>query len=186
MNTLQLPFLATGNTDNPDKLNYNLLGLHKSEIFDANGDLIKVQYFVDYDANTKVFTNLAVEERRTYTRDVNSGVLTQRITDIDWYDSAGVVAASKTQLNKYYSAVKGFESNKKARQNLLNNASMYLLSQVGLLNAKLFWKTLGNDDVKDYKNIGDLAIVSSINNSTEVYMNAQIKATLDVILNVVY
>lgn len=183
---LQLPFLATGTTESPERVNYNLLGLHKNEIFDEKGDLVVVQYFVDYDAETGIHSTMAVEERRTYTRDSNTGVLKQRSTDIDWYNTEGSVGASKTQVNKYYTAVKGFESNKKARQNLLNNASMYLLSQVGLTDAKAFWKTLGQDDVKDYKNIGDLSIIDSINNSVESYMNATIKATLVTILNITY
>lgn len=182
----KLVFLATDEASDPTTIDYRILGLHKNEIFDAKGDLVLIEYYIDYDDVTDTFSNLAVRETRVYTRDVTTGILVKRETNIDWYDTAGAIGASKSQINKYYTAVKGFESNKQARQNLLNNASMYLLSQVGITDAKAFWKTLGPDDVKDYKNIGDLAIVTSINNSTEPYMTAAIKATLDTILNVTY
>lgn len=182
----KLVFLATDAASDPTTIDYRILGLHKNEVFDSKGDLVLIEYYTGYDGDTDTFSGLAVREERVYTRDTTTGLLTKRETSINWYDSTGTIGTSRNQINKYYTAVKGFESNKKARQNLLNNASMYLLSQVGIDNAKAFWKTLGPDDVNDYKNIGDLNIVTSISNSVEPYMTPTIKATLDTILNVTY
>jgi hypothetical protein len=63
---------------------------------------------------------------------------------------------------------------------------MYLLGQVGLDDSKAFWKTLNQTVVEDYKEIGDLTLVTEINSSTETYMTPTIKGTLDTILNVTY
>lgn len=166
-------------------VNYNLLGYHKQEIFDNKGDLITLRYFREYDEVNDVFSNKAIEENRTYTRDVTTGLLTKRQTTIDWFDESGNNVATKTNVTKYYSAKKGYAKNKRARQNLIDNASMYLLSQVGQTDATAFLRIV-KSDINGYVG-GDIQpLLDAISSSTETYMTQTIKDTLDVILNVDY
>lgn len=170
---------------NPLNLDYDILGYHKQKIFDEKGDLVTVKYYLTYDGVT--YSNLKVQENRVYTRDLTTALATKRNMTVNWMDSEddSVVAFTKV-TEKFYTSKEGWGVNKRSRQNLLDTASMYLLSQVGLDNSKLFWKTLSQSVVEDYKEIGDLVLVTEINNSTESYMTAQIKGTLDVILNIAY
>ena len=168
----------------PENLDYSILGYHKESIFDTKGDLVTVNFYLNYDGVT--YSDLRVKETRVYTRDVVTGLLTRRDMTIQWFDTDGVTVIYTKVTTKHYTAQKGYSLNKRARQNLIDTASMYLLSQVGLVDAKAFWKTLSSDAVKDYVSVGDLGIVTEINASAEVYMTVPIKAALDVILNIIY
>ena len=162
-------------------IDYNILGYYKEETFDSKGDLVSVNYYENYNGTT--YSDLKVNETRVYERDAITGLLTKRTTTITWYID-GVEAGTKT-TEKYYTAQKGFDRNKNARQNILDKASMYLFSMVGKTDAVAFWKTV-KGQADDYKVTGDLALVTAINDSTELYMTGTIKATLDVILNITY
>lgn len=164
-------------------VDYNVLGYHKKETFDTKGDLILIEYFENYDGTT--YSDLMVKESRVYTRDGVNGLLTKRDSTIEWIGSDGVTVLATKITEKYYTPTKGFDRNKNARQNLIDQASMYLLSQVGLTDAKAFWKTV-KGEVDDYKVTGDLTLITAINDSTEPYMTGTIKATLDTILNITY
>jgi len=166
-------------------INYNILGYHKEETFDSKGDLIILKYYHSYDEQTDTFSNLSVEEIRTYTRDITTGLLTKRETIINWYDDNEVLTETKTNITKYYTAQKGYANNKRARQNLIDKASMYLLSQVGKTDATSFLR-IAKNEISGYV-AGDIQpLLDVISNSTEIYMTATIKATLDVILNISY
>ena len=167
-------------------MNYLILGLHKKTVEDEKGDIIRLELYREYDEASETHTKLAVLEERTYIREATTGILIKRSTDHKWYDPEGNLIARNDVVPKFYTFQKGFKANKRARQNLIDKASMTLLLSVGVDNTKAFWKTLGPDDVKDYRNIGDLAIVNSINTSTESYMTAGVKATVAGILNIVF
>ena len=160
---------------------YNLLGYQKDSIFDIKGDLVEVNYYQNFDGI--VYSDLKIKEQRTYTRDLSTGILLKRDSVITWYLD-GIEAGIKT-TEKYYTTTKGFVSNKRARQNLIDKASMYLFSQIGKTDSRLFWG-ITKGFVDDYVATGDLALVQAINDSTELYMTVVIKAALDVILNVTY
>jgi len=160
---------------------YRLNGYHKKEVFDTKGDFQTIGYYDSFDGTN--YVGLKVEETRTYTRDETTGLITERTIVIKWY-SGDRVAGTKT-LTKYYTATKGHTANKKARQNLINDASMYLFSQVGKVDATNFWKIV-RSEVNDYVNTSDLALITEIDNSAESYMTQTIKDTLTAILNIVY
>ena len=160
---------------------YRLNGWHKKETFDTHGDYNTIEYYQDYDGVT--YLNLQVKEIRTYTRDISTGLINKRNITINWY-SAGDIAFTKN-LVKYYTATRGHTANKKARQNLINDASMFLFSQVGKTSATIFWKQI-RPEINDYINTSDLSLITVINNSTEEYMTTAIKSTLVTILNITY
>jgi hypothetical protein len=169
---------------NPINLDYDILGYHKEKIFDSKGDLTTVNYYKVYDGTT--YSDLEIKETRVYTRDATTKLATKRDMTIEWFEDDEVTVAFTKITEKYYTPKEGWGVNKRSRQNLLDTASMYLLGQVGLDDSKAFWKTLNQTVVEDYKEIGDLTLVTEINSSTETYMTPTIKGTLDTILNVTY
>ena len=195
MNLFKKPFRATGKAYDITNVNYNLLGLHKKEYFDSNGDLNKLELYVNYNQATDVYTNLAIKEDRVYTRDSNTGLLTTRSTDITWYDMDGGVNATKSNQTKYFSAKKGFVANKRARQNLVDNASMYLYSQLMQNNGGD--KTLTDTQIDAFEDMTDSAqskyiksnanpLLDIVTNTTESYITEAIRTVLLSILDVSY
>lgn len=162
-------------------IDYRIQGYHKKETFDTNGDLISVEYYRNYDGVT--YSNLKVKETRTYTRDVTFGLMTKRDMTIDFYDGDDIIYTKITE--KYFDSKKGYDGNKKARTNIVDNASMYLLSQIGLVDGKAFLRIV-KSEITGYIHGDEQPLLNAISNSTETYMTGTIKATLDVILNVTY
>jgi len=163
-------FRATGNSNDPSVINFNILGLHKKEYFDTKGDLIKIELYKSYDEETSIFTNLAITDERTYTRSPQTGLIIKRDTVITWYYEGGEVGHTTSTIEKYYSAKKGFVANKRARRNVIDQASMYLYSQL-----------LANDAVNADSNVDDFE--SLTNSAQSKYINSNIQPLLDIITN---
>lgn len=180
---------------------YRILGLHKDESIDTNGDVHTLSFYRNYDEGTKTFTGLAVQEKRSYFRHSYTGFLTKRITDsIKWYDLEGNVFAEKTSIPKFYNDTKGFEKNKRARQNIVNKASLALFQE--LINANPATADANVDDFQDLTdsavskylksnmtpllNILNNSVVDDGNPSFRSYMTPAIKDSLIGILNIVY
>jgi len=161
---------------------YRIKGYQKKPTIDANGDLVIVEYFKDYDETTKQYSNLKVKETRVYTRD-SSTLLMKRDMTIQWFSGGKETAVVTTQ--KFYTAEQGYSANKRARQNLINRASMYLLSEVGLTDGKTFLNGV-TGEISTYVDGSIQPLVDAIANSTEPFMTLTIKGTLDTILNVTY
>lgn len=192
-------FRITGDKEDPRELNFNIYGLHKKETKDANGDIILIELFMNYDFENGTFSDVAVEELRTYVRDLATGLLTKRITNIKWYDVDGNVQSEKIGVEKFYSSAKGFQANKRARQNILDQASMYFYSQL-IANDPL----TAEANVDDFEGLTDSAqskyvksntqpLLDIIANSTDNtkpeyrdYMTQAMRDTLLVILNISY
>jgi hypothetical protein len=163
-------------------IDYNLQGYHKDLTIDAKGDLVQVLYYRTYDPVAKTFSDLKVKETRTYIRRAST-LLEQRSMLIEWLVSDDVKASKQTE--KYYNPELGYKANKRSRQNLIDRASMYLLSTVGLDNAKAFLDSV-SASITTYIDGNIEPLVNLVSTSTEAYMTTEIKATLDVILNVNY
>ena len=163
-------------------IDYSIQGFHKQLTFDSKGDLTVVSYYQSYDNVNKVFSNLKVKEQRTYIRGAST-LLEQRDMLIEWFSGSNLIASKTT--NKYYTAEIGYKANKRARQNLVDKASMYLLSVIGIDDAKKFLEGVSGS-ILTYVDGTISPLVNLISTSTETYMTPEIKATLDVILNVNY
>lgn len=164
-------------------IDYRLNGYHKKETFDTKGDLVILQYYADYDEQSEVYSNLKVQENRTYERDGVTTLLNKRTISIKWYSNAKEVA-SKTII-KYYSKTEGYQANKRSRTNLIDTASMYLVSQVGLDNAKSYLANV-SADISTYIDGNITILIATIQSSSEPYLTEEIKGTLVTILNVPY
>lgn len=161
---------------------YDIQGYHKYLTFDNKGDLTGVDYYQGYDPETEDFSNLKVKETRTYTR-AASTLLEKRDMLIEWYGGTQVVATKETV--KYYTPELGYKANKRARQNLIDTASMYLLSTVGQTDAENFLDGVATA-ISTYVDGHIQPLLTLISDSAEAYMTATVKANLDGILNVAY
>lgn len=147
---------------------YRILGYHKDRTFDGNGDLITVKYWRDYDPDTQVYSDLAVQENRIYTRDTSTGLLIDRNFSAIWYDEEGEISGAKSNVMKYYTAKEGFENNKRSRQNLIDTASLYF-----------FDKLIENDPDTAFDNKNDFESL------TELAQAQYVKGTLDPLLTII-
>lgn len=152
---------------------YNIYGLHKKEYFDTNGDLVKLEYYTEYDLSTKVFGGLAIKEDRVYLRSASTGLLDTRTTTITWFDVDGGEAEIKTNIVKYYSAKKGFTANKRARMNIIDKASMYLYQELMIAN--------GGDTATTAIQVDDFGTLTDAAQSKYIKSNTQ--DLMDIIIN---
>jgi hypothetical protein len=173
MKRFKRPFKATNKGYDITDTDYNMLGLHKKEVFDNNGDLILIELYTNYNSTNKVFTGLAIQESRIYARNNVSGLPETRISNISWYDVDGNVLYSKNNRIKYYSAKKGFQANKKARTNIVESASMYLFQELLTDNA-------GDVAATDLQ-IDDFEAFTTVERSQ--YINSNIQPLLDKVTN---
>jgi len=176
-------------------IDYNIQGYYKKNTIDSKGDLTIVEYYRNYDGTT--YSNLKVRETRVYTRDGITGLLTKRDMTIEWFKSGEVVYTKTTE--KYYSAMDGFNDNKRSRTNLVNKASMYLYMALMTSNPATGaafcddYENLTSASVAKYVNANIQPLLDMITKSTEVaepeyreYITAEIKNTLLYILNIIY
>ena len=169
--------------------NYNLKWYQKERTFNTLWDIDIVSYYNWYiDMNSK--WEKKVEEQRTYTRDGTTGLLVERTINHLWYEN-WVQVDSKNTVKKY-TAEEWYEANKRAAKNLTRQASMYLISQVWVDNGKAFLDTVVSQ-LSSYESWSRAWLLSSIQaydftTFAWVYatLDATIKATLDVILDVSY
>ena len=157
-------FKAKSSNKDITSVDYNLFGLHKKEYFDTKGDLNKIELYTDYDDINDVYSGLAIKEDRIYLRDATSGILKTRTTTINWYDVDGGVNETKENITKYYSAKKGFVANKRARRNLIDNASMFLYAS--LMQNNLGDAAQSEIEVEDFEDLTNLAQSKYINSNT--------------------
>lgn len=145
-------------------LDFRLFGYHKKEYFDSYGDLHKIEYYKNYDIVNDVYTNLVIKEDRVYSRSSTSGLLETRATTITWYNIEGDVNTTKENITKYYSAKKGFVANKRARRNLIDNASMFLYAS--LMQNNSGDAAQSEIEVEDFEDLTNLAQSKYINSNT--------------------
>ena len=161
-------------------VDYSIQGYHKKLVFDNKGDLTEVWYYKNYDTVNDTYSNLMVKETRTYTRGVST-LLERRDMLIEW----GTNGKVSKETVKYYTPELGYKANKRARQNLIDRASMYLLDSIGLYDSKAFLKII-TSEMANYVD-GDIQpLLDVINSSSETYMTPTVKSTLDSILNISY
>ena len=120
MKMFKKAFMATGGGTDITFINFNHLGLYKKQFFDTKGDLVKNEFYKSYDSVNDIYTDLAIKEERTYSRDNVTGLPQTRVTNVIWYAEDGSIMQERMGITKYYTAEKGFRANKTARKNLLD------------------------------------------------------------------
>jgi hypothetical protein len=163
---------------------YRIKGYFKEKSYDANGDVVKVEFFKSYNSETSEYSNLKVREIRTVVRDETTGIPNTLTVVITWHKSDGSVFATKT-LMKPINGYDGQRMNQEARTILVTQAQGYLLQTIGLINTQEFGTDLMSER-EAYIAGTRQPLLDAINNSARVYVTAEIKAALVLILDVAY
>jgi hypothetical protein len=112
--------------DDPTSIDYDIIGLHKNRTI-VFGELINVKYYQDYDGFT--YSGLVIEESRVFIRN-SDGVATRRDMNIKWYLNNGDIGLEKNTI-KYYSLVEGIDEGVTRRTNIIDNAKVACLLNLG-------------------------------------------------------
>lgn len=110
----------------PMSLDYDIIGLHKKRYL-VKGELIKVEYYGEYNPTTKEYSKLVVSEDRVYYR-VNQ-MVDRREMVIKWYDNDGSVCVTKN-TTKYYSITESMQELDTRRANIISDLK---INTVGLI-----------------------------------------------------
>lgn len=162
---------------------YDIKGYHKKRTYQANGWMSAVEYYESYDAvGSPQYSNLKVKESITTTTDVN-GIPIRRDKVIEWY-SGDQVEAVKTMV-KYYTPMEGIELNEIAFGYVFKLATGYLISQIGLVDAKLILNGMATESGL-YRMGSFQPLLNAIANNADPLMTPTIKGTLAYILDVHY
>lgn len=116
----------------PFGIDYNILGLHKKRTFNK-GELILVEYYGDYDLQTKEYSDLVLKEERTYHRDADL-LAYQRDMKVTWYlidDSVGDCKETK----KFYAPDESIREGIKRRDNIISNVKLSIFFLLGKTDA---------------------------------------------------
>lgn len=118
------------NNINPNKppmsLDYDIIGLHKKRYL-VKGELVKVEYYGEYDHITKQYSKLVVSEDRVYYRE--NQMVSRREMTINWYDNDGSVCVTKN-TTKYYSITESMQELDTRRANVISDLK---INTVGLI-----------------------------------------------------
>jgi hypothetical protein len=110
----------------PVNVDYDIIGLHKKRTL-VKGELVKVEYFGNYDDVTKNFSNKVIAEDRIYYR-VNQ-MVSKRVMSIKWFLNDGSVGYEKT-TTKYYSTTESMQELDTRRSNIISDLK---INTVGLV-----------------------------------------------------
>lgn len=110
----------------PTSLDYDIIGLHKKRTL-VKGELVKVEYYGEYNHTTKQYSKLVVSEDRVYYR-VNQ-MVDRREMVIKWYDNDGTVCMTKN-TTKYYSITESMQELDTRRANIIADLK---INTVGLV-----------------------------------------------------
>ena len=172
-------------------VDYRLLGFYKVEEENMLGDIVKVEYYKNYDPNgDPKYTGLMVREEKVFNRDSLIGIPYSQEEVIKWYDGQGDtpdnVIYTKV-FSKHYSPNKGFAINQESAKRLIRKASISLTMALGSADeAKELFRTFSNE-VRDYhEGMDRKPLIEAITNHTDPRMTSEIKTMLLGILDVSY
>ena len=128
-------FKLNNSTESPENINYDTKGYQKKRTFNNKGELIIVEYYKNFDIMTQTFSDLVIKENREYLR--VDGWVYLRQMNIEFYLSDGSIGCKKNTI-KYYDDLSSYQEGKDRKNNIINQISMFVLSQIGESNAKDF------------------------------------------------
>jgi hypothetical protein len=87
-------FLLTGESADPRDKDFTFY-THEKIISNKDGTPGVKEYYLNYDPENDVFSDLAVQCDYTYTYDADGTTLLKRVEDIEWFFTDGEVGATR-------------------------------------------------------------------------------------------
>lgn len=173
------PYKLTGDYKDPRNINYDIYGLHKKRTLNQ-GELSLVEYYRNFDGVS--YSDLVLKEERIYTRNpINLAMYRTQITT--WYLENGEIGCTK-ETTKFYSPTESVAESETRRSNLVADAQLYCVNQIGLENSLDFMESVSKE-IMLYVKGGIQYLFDAINTSTKPYLTSEIKATLIYILTII-
>ena len=166
-------FKINGSTECPVDQDYDILGFHKKRTI-VKGELVKIEYYRNFDGTT--YSDLIIEENRTFYRDENSGLAIYRNLNIKWFMDDESVGYEKN-ATKFYSLVEAIDEGISRRNNMIAAAKLVVLGAVGLVNGQDLMVSVANE-ISLFSNGTTQPLRDAVNNSTKPYLNSTIKALI--------
>jgi len=176
MGTQKPKFKIHNSYDSPENIDYDIYGLHKKRTITL-GELVLVQYYRKFDGTT--YSDLILEEARAYTRNAY-GLAMYRTQNVKWYLEDDTIGCQKNTV-KYYSPQESIDEGISRRGNIIANAKLYVLSQVGLANGQDFLISVATE-VSLFVNGATQPLRDAVAATTKSYITQTIKDTTVVIL----
>lgn len=154
----------------PENLDYDIYGFHKKRTI-VFGELITVEYYRNYNGTT--YSDLILKETRTFFRDA-VGLAQYRIQTTEWYLEDESIGCRKT-TTKYYSPQESIEEGVIRRGNIIANAKIYTLSQLGQ-EYSFDLLTSVKSEIGLFLDGRTQPLRDAVNASTKPYLNSTIKA----------
>lgn len=156
---------------------------HKKVTYDSKGYITKNEYYKYYTGSPASYAGLAYVENISTVNNA-LGIPVTRTTSYEFYIDDVLQSGTRVVL-QYYAPDEGIRLNRKAFSYVFDYASMYLISQVGLVDAKAVLNAMSAESSL-YTAGSRQPLLDAIANSTNTLLTPTIKATLNAILNVTY
>jgi len=175
-------FKINNSFETPESIDYDILGLKKNRII-VKGELVKCEYFNNFNPETNIFSDLVIEETRHYTRNI-LGLVQYRTQITNWIlndNSTGLTM----NFTKYYSPTESIDEGIDRRNNMIGASKVVLLDELKKLYGEPTNQSYGFDlllSVKtqmDYFSQGHTQPLRDvISASTKAYLNSDIKVKI--------
>jgi hypothetical protein len=175
-----VPFKISGTGYDPRDIDYDIKGYHKRRTI-VKGELVKVEYFKNFDGTT--YSDLVVEEARTYNRDA-IGIIQTRDIKITWYLINNTIGCIK-EWTKYYNSDEAIQEGIDRRSNMIGVAKTTLLNLLAEsfgvpTNQQYAFDLLTSvkSQMEVFKDGHTQPLRDAINSSTKAYLNPVIKTAI--------
>lgn len=121
-------FKINNSIENPRYIDYDILGLHKKRTI-IKGELIKVEYYKDFNTGNSEYSDLVIKEERVYNRN-EIGLAQYRQMEISWYLNNEDVGMTVDTM-KFYTPKESIDEGKIRRLNIVSEAKIYSLNTIG-------------------------------------------------------
>jgi len=166
---VNLQYKINDTVTDPSNINYDILGFHKKRTI-TFGELIKVEYFRNYDGIT--YSDLILEEFREYKRDAD-GLVQNRNLTIKWFLTDDTVGGIKNTI-KYYSPQESIDEGISRRGNVISDTKSYTLEQIGRLYSFDLLSSV-KLEIDLFMDGYTEPLRDAITNSTKTYLTTDIK-----------
>lgn len=181
-------YRLTNAYDDPRNINYQLITIAKP-IYSSSGVITSIEYYMNYDSYTKVFSNLAVKEVFTYNREYIFGMVEYSITDKYWYRENNEIGCERLGLITVYEFNDARKEENRRRSKLISDAEKYISGALIVANGLETGYAQSLEFLADTKTAKDLyvdgngvALETAINNTERVYITQEMKDTLIAII----
>lgn len=172
INLKAIPDISYSLNEAPYNLDYDVVGLHKRQYF-VKGELLKVEYYGQYDPIAKTYADLCVKEDRVYNR--QDAFLYNRTMTISWYKSDGTIGGTKNTV-KYYNTFDAIIAGNERRENIIDEMKIVVVGliqmteQIDMLSAQViglqFLASI-SDNITLYVKGNDGILIQQVANDTQ-------------------